>query len=357
MKKLLIVLTALVAVFVCKAQPVRETSPTSIVALMQRVMAGRNLYLPVVAAAPTQRPSLSAGGGVDSVGAEVYCTADSSVYIFKGGDRWEKQASKSYLLLNYYTKAQVDSIASHIDLTPYVKYSDSTVKYVTPTQADNTYVRIQTLPPTAGLSGGNNYELHSAGTFSATLSWSAGRQSATLTSAATANITSVSINSVSQSFSNPSPGSAATGNYGVTITWNSNITYTVTVTTADGKTATASTSFAFYPKNYYGYSSSSSPSSSDILATLGGSSYLSSSKATTPTVTLPANTTYYYVWYAYPSNMGDLTSIRDQAGNQVIGAFTKTVLSITNASGYTQNYNVYTSNNNYSNTSIYANYQ
>jgi len=76
------------------AQPVKETSPTSITSLIQHGIFGRSLGLPVVAAVPTLRPSLTAGKGVDSVGATVYCKADSSVYNWTG-TQWKKSGGIS----------------------------------------------------------------------------------------------------------------------------------------------------------------------------------------------------------------------------------------------------------------------
>ncbi|MBS1641533.1 MAG: hypothetical protein JSR11_03560 [Bacteroidetes bacterium] len=260
-------------------------------------------------------------------------------------------ASKDSLKLITEAAAKQYTDAKVLGATP-----DSSI-YLTHTQGDAAYVRIQTQNPTASLSGGNSYELHSAGTFGGTLNWSAGRQAATQAASATANITSIVAAGTTQSFSNPTAGSSVSGSQSVTVTWNTNAAYYLTVTTADGKTATASTSYNFYPKNYFGYSSNATPTAADVLNCNGGSNFLSGAKAYTPTVTLPNNANYYYVYYAYPTNMGALTSIKDGAGNQVISAFTQTTVSITNASGYTQNYYVYTSNNNYSNTSIYVQYQ
>lgn len=222
--------------------------------------------------------------------------------------------------------------------------------------ADARYVRIQTQNPTGSLSGGGNYELHSSGTFSSNLSWSVTRLAAGTNLAPTANIDSIKVAGINQTYTPPAPGQTVSGTQSVNVTWNTPTAFYITAYAHDGKTYTSSVSFNFYPSNYYGYSASSSPNASTILATAGGSSFLSATKAYSPTVTLP-NSGYYYVYYAYPTSFGALTSIKDGAGNQVISAFTQTTVSVTNASGYTQNYYVYTSNNNYSNTSIYVQYQ
>lgn len=189
--------------------------------------------------------------------------------------------------------------------------------------------------PTATLTGGSQLELHSSGTFGATLNWSAGRQ------AATENLSTVAVAGTNQTFSNPAAGSIVSGTQDVTVTYNSNITYTNTVTTSDGKAASATTSFTFLPKRYWGRTANTAANSTEILASAGGSSVLSSSKAGTFTITASGSNR---VFYAYPSNLGDLTSI-NIGGLESLSSFTKTVVALTNASGYTQNYNIYTSNN------------
>ena len=190
--------------------------------------------------------------------------------------------------------------------------------------------------PTAGLTGVNTTrELEASGSFSTTLNWSAGRQSAT------EPLATVVVDGVSKGFSQPSPGTNVTGSHSVSLTANVNRTITNVVTTTDGKSASASVTFTFLPKRYWGRTTSAAATASDLLASTGGNSELSSSKAVTFTVTASGSNR---VFFAYPSNLGDLTSI-NIGGLESIGAFTKTVLSFTNASGFTQNYNVYTSIN------------
>lgn len=189
--------------------------------------------------------------------------------------------------------------------------------------------------PTASLSGGNQLELHSPGTFNTTLNWTAGRQ------AATEPLSTVVVDGQSKAFSQPGPGNNVSGTHEVTLTWNTNTTYTNTVTTTDGKTASASTSFTFLPKRYWGRTANLAADASDILASAGGSNALASSRAGTFTITASGSNR---VFYAYPSSWGDLTSIF-VGGLDSTSSFAKSVISFTNASGYTQNYNVYTSIN------------
>lgn len=234
--------------------------------------------------------------------------------------------------------------------------------FVTHTALNDTllnYVKIQTQNPTASLSGGSNYELHSAGTFNTSVGWSAGRLAAGTNLAATKNIISVTVASISQSLTSCATTTSLpcsfTGTQSVSFPYNTNTSFSNVVSSVD-KSATATTTFNWLPNNYYGYSSLSSPDTTTILSKLGGGQTLQSSRVYAPTVTIPSGSAKY-IYYAYPSSEGALTSIKDQAGNQVIGAFTQTTLTFNNASGYRQSYYIYTSNNNYSNTSIYVSYQ
>lgn len=144
---------------------------------------------------------------------------------------------------------------------------DSTV-FITYTSGDSRYVKIQTQAPTASLSGGYAYERHASGTFTVSLSWIAVRQAAGTGVAATNPISSIVVDGISQSFTQPSPGSSATGSKSVTVTYNTNTTYTNIVTTTDSKTASASTSFTVYDKRYLGWATTSTPSDAEILAAL-----------------------------------------------------------------------------------------
>ncbi len=186
-------------------------------------------------------------------------------------------------------------------------------------------------PPTASLSGGQNLELHSAGTFSATLNWSAGRQSATQP------LNTITVAGTPQTFSQPSAPGTVSGTQSVTVTWNSNVSYTNTVTTTDSKTASATTSFNFYPKRYWGRSASATPDNTIILASAGGNQELTTTKAGTFTITASGSN---YVYFAYPASFGTLSGIT--VGGLGV-TFNLATVSVTNASGYTQNYYVYTS--------------
>jgi hypothetical protein len=120
------------------------------------------------------------------------------------------------------------------------------------------------------------------------------------------------------------------------------------VTDCSGRiTAGAATSgtITFTPmaQRYWGRSTGV-PSSATIIAASssgGGSELVNSRTKTGFSVTASGSNNIYF---AYPSALGDLTAITI-GGFDSYPAFTKNIVSFTNASGYTQNYNVYVSNN------------
>jgi hypothetical protein len=192
----------------------------------------------------------------------------------------------------------------------------------------------QSQPPTATITGGLSMELTAASTASVTINYSYGKQSGTQ------NIASATINGSLTGITQNANG--ASGSVTLNVSANVTTTITIIVTTIDGKTATASTSFTFIPKRYWGYCATTSPSRAEISASAGGGSNLSGSRIGTFTVN-PSGINY--IFYATPVSQGTAT-IRDAGTNaDVTSAFNQTIISFTNASGYTQNYYVYTSKN------------
>ncbi len=84
------------------------------------------------------------------------------------------------------------------------------------------------------------------------------------------------------------------------------------------------------------------PDSAIIRATEGGGSELSSGRAKGPFNIRASGS--HNIYYAYPTSYGALTSIIIN-NLESIAAFTQNTVSVTNASGYTQSYFVYVSNN------------
>jgi len=160
-----------------------------------------------------------------------------------------------------------DSVTHQFKRIPQSSIAPDSTKFVTYTAGDNRYVKIQTQNPTATLSGGYSYERHASGTFSVSLSWSAGRQAAGTGVNATNPLSSIVVAGTSQTFSQPSSGSSVSGSQSTgTMSYNTNYTFYNTVTTTDSKTAVASTSFGAYDKRYLGWSATTTPTSAEILA-------------------------------------------------------------------------------------------
>ena len=149
--------------------------------------------------------------------------------------------------------------------------TDSTL-YATNTALNdslNNYVRIQTQNPTSSLSGGYAYERHASGTFSVTLNWSGGRIAAGVGVGATNPLSYIHVALVNQTFTQPSPGSSASGTQSTgTMNYNTYYTFYDSVKTTDNKYAVSTTSFSAYDKRYLGWSATSTPTSVEILAAI-----------------------------------------------------------------------------------------
>jgi len=112
-----------------------------------------------------------------------------------------------------------------------------------------------------------------------------------------------------------------------------------------GTVNSSSVTYTPLGKRYWGYASSNTPTDTDIKNAAGGGSELNSSKAKTSFSITPPGANY--VFFAYPASLGSLTSIT-VGGFESISAFTLTARTVVNASGYSQTYNVYVSNNTFS---------
>jgi len=165
-------------------------------------------------------------------------------------------------------------------------------------------------------------------------------------------------------FKNSGSGSVSLGagvntnNHGVLST---SISYSVTVTygagtvvlndnlgnpDATGQIAAGSTSSSLtissYANKYFGTSTSNSVDDATLKA---GTNEVASGKAKS-NFTIPISSGTKYIFYAYPASLGALSSISVE-GFGSLDAFTLTTRNVTNASGYTQSYNIYLSNNNF----------
>lgn len=184
-------------------------------------------------------------------------------------------------------------------------------------------------PPTATLTGGGIFEFTSASTLSATLNWSASRQSATK------SIATIVVAGNNETFSQPGAPGTVSGTQSVTVTTNTSTTYNNIVTTIDAQTVTASTTFAYQQKIYAGFITTTTPSDADILAATN-STYVGGKFATTRLqsgyLSTPAGSRY--VVFVAPASFGTPTVII----NGLTVAYNLTTRIFVNASGYSSSY-------------------
>ena len=268
-------------------------------------------------------------------GSIVVGTSDSDLYYFNG-KAWMRADTK-------FTGGQITAIPTVGQTINSKNIQDWLTQAFYPSQ-----VPTSTLTMTYGgnTSSALQVELIATSTLElpVTLNWTGGRQSKTQP------LSSIVVAGISQTFSQPSAGSSASGTQADSVVRNTTTTFTNVVTTTDSKTASSSASITFLPKRYWGSTINVTPTNGEILIAAGGGSELSASK-TKSNFTVVIGSTSSAVFYTYPSSEGTLSSIII-GGFESIGAFTLVVTSVTNASGYVQNYNVYTSNNKFASTTI-----
>jgi hypothetical protein len=115
-----------------------------------------------------------------------------------------------------------------------------------------------------------------------------------------------------------------------------------------GSKTSAAITYTPQAKRYWGYASTNSPTDAEIIAALGGGSELSSSKAKGAfDITITSGT--HFIFFAYPSSLGNLNSL-SVGGFGSLGSFNQTTRSFTNASSYSQSYNIYVNPNDFSTT-------
>lgn len=178
-------------------------------------------------------------------------------------------------------------------------------------------------PPTAGLTGGGTYEFTAAGNTSRTLSWTAGRQSATAT------LSSIMVAGITQTFTQPPINATVSGTQNVSVPNNANTTYTNTVTTTDGKTATATTTFSYQNKIYAGFVTSATPTDGDIINALNGNvgGVFSGSRNQSGSLSAPGASKF--IVFSNPASYGTPNVVINGLGV----SYNQTTRSFTNASG------------------------
>ena len=149
----------------------------------------------------------------------------------------------------------------------------------------------------------------------------------------------------------------STNNHGVLST---SISYSVTVTYGAGTTVknnnlgtpdatgqipagskSSSLTISTFANKYWGSSTSNSINDATLIAGTNENSGKAKS-----TFTVPITEGSKYIFYAYPASLGALSSISVE-GFGSLDAFTLTTRNVTNASGHSQSYNIYISNNNF----------
>lgn len=200
----------------------------------------------------------------------------------------------------------------------------------------------------AGVTAQNQVlELRAAGAdIDVVLNWTAGRQATTQTLASTV-VAGTTITP------NPNPGvsSIVTGTRNITLAPNITTSYNNVVTTTDGKTATSTANITWLGKRYYGFTQVATPNQPNDAELLGSTpiSYFITSNNTVNYNVQP--TAGRYMVIATPASFGNLSSLTIN-GFPSLNAFTKVTRNVTNASGFTQSYNIYTSNQPFNTTAV-----
>jgi single-stranded-DNA-specific exonuclease RecJ len=176
-------------------------------------------------------------------------------------------------------------------------------------------------------------EMASGSALAITLNWTGGRQ------ASTATLSTINVESVNQTFSQPSAPGSVSGTKSSTAARNTTSTYTNTVTTSDGKAASATASIHFYYKRYYGFVSSNSPSDGTIQA-LTNEFITARIRSTTSPLT-PSGSQFFCIAFPESFDVSNVSQIW-VGGLDQTASFNRTTQSFTNASGATTSYIVYT---------------
>jgi hypothetical protein len=116
-----------------------------------------------------------------------------------------------------------------------------------------------------------------------------------------------------------------------------------------GTATSGSIVFTPSPKRYWGYSAST-PTDLEIRTSAGGGNELSTSPFKS-SFNISVTGTGQKIFFAYPASEGTLNDIV-VGGFSSLSTFTLSTRSFTNAVGYTQSFNIYTSNNTFSTGTI-----
>lgn len=234
-----------------------------------------------------------------------------------------------YALYSASTNIDTASLVNRISLLVNAG-ADSSI-YLTTYKASQTYVKLTPQNAAVTLTGGGIFELHSPGNFSSNLSWSVLRNEAVLNQNATNNLKTIIVAGTSINFSNPTIGTSLIGNTNVSVNYNKDTSFQISVITVDNMRSSATVNYIFLPKIYIGYLSNTNPSDANIIS-LNGSF---SGKTTTGILQPPLQPSY--VCFAIPAKMGNV----EISINGLYMNYNLIKRPLTNASGFTQDYNIY----------------
>lgn len=184
-------------------------------------------------------------------------------------------------------------------------------------------------PPLSTLSGGGVFEYTTGSTVSRNLNFTAARQTAT------ANLSTIIVGGISQSFSNPAAPGTVSGVQAIAIPVNTNTTYSNVVTASNSMTASSSTTFTYKRKIFAGFVSTDSPSDADIIGALGSlyvGGTFSDARVQTGFLSTPVSSSY--IMFASPVSFGTPTIII----NGLTVSFTQITRNFININGYSSSY-------------------
>lgn len=214
------------------------------------------------------------------------------------------------------TSVVVDTIAEIDPVASDVAYTNS--QYPSIQNLQDAMDELLYIEPSVSISGGNNYEIGST------------RATTTLTWSWNKTIVSQSLN---QGIGSLDPA-LRTYTYNTPITTNT----TFTITGSDGKKSkSASTSVTFMPKRYWGVSANTTLTDEQIIAL---SSELSTNRQQTRTFNCSGGKYFYFAIKTSYCN-----GIQFKVGGLSFSDMLVETRQFTNASGYTDSYNIYRVNN------------
>lgn len=155
--------------------------------------------------------------------------------------------------------------------------------------------------------------------------------------------------SLINSVTSPSP-TGGTETYTDSTAVSTATTYTARVGDGTSVTTSNAVTFTFLPGIYHGVDTSVITTGSGIITSIGASLVLGSSRLVNYTFDASVSGGANYIYICYPTSFGAPSSTR--FNGFAYTDYTSTTVSLTNASGYTQNYYILRTNNSFSGASL-----